>query len=819
MLTAVALYQRGVDHGNAGRHAAARRALEDAASRSGDADLSARISGSLAYLASETGNSDLGLTLCRQALETPGISAHTAAILTSQLGLIAMRRGDTDSAITWLGTAMDALGADPGRLGRAALNRGDVYLQRGEVTRAEADFDVAARAFLEADDAVEYAKSRHNQGYAALLAGHIISALRLMDEARPVLSSLSPVALATCDQDRAEVLLAAGMTTEAGELLARVARIYGSRRLRQAQAEAELLLARIQLLENPKLSAINARVAARRFRARGSESWALRADAVGVSAAVADGRHGTAIAERIEQTAEALESTRLAADALPLRLQLARVSLRNGDVARALATLGRARVSPQSPITTRLLDAEVRAEVASAQNRSADALRQVRRGLDELGEWLSTFGSLDLRSTIVVHGRQLVAHGIRSALDTARPELVFEWSERTRSLASRPLPLRPPASEEGAADLAELRQLRAQGASPAQPEGRRETELRNRIRGRQWSNEGSGSSASLATLPELQAALAPARAALLAYLWTGDRLSALIVGSRDATVIDIGEWAPIGALLSGMAADLDMAAASLSPAMRSVVLSGLELRLQRLSAALVDPIRHLLGDDRIVITPPAALSAVPWSMLPGLAGRALTIPLSASRWLAQRESGFALATPGFAAGPRVERAESEVRAAAASWRSGDILTGTGADAESVARLAERVDVLHVSAHGRHSVDNPLFSGIELADGPLWGYDIDQLARVPSLVILSACELGRSSVRWNQEAMGMSPAWLNAGAHCVIAAPASVNDEVARDVLTATHALLATGVAPSDALVAATASLGSASAFQCYGAGW
>ncbi|MDP9027924.1 MAG: CHAT domain-containing protein, partial [Actinomycetota bacterium] len=118
-----------------------------------------------------------------------------------------------------------------------------------------------------------------------------------------------------------------------------------------------------------------------------------------------------------------------------------------------------------------------------------------------------------------------------------------------------------------------------------------------------------------------------------------------------------------------------------------------------------------------------------------------------------------------------------------------------------------------------AADNPLFSGVELIDGTLYGYDIDRLARVPAVVILSACELGRSSVRWGQEAVGMAPAWLNAGVRCVIASPASVNDELARELLAATHAGLAAGVAPADALAEATRSASGASAFQCYGAGW
>jgi len=53
----------------------------------------------------------------------------------------------------------------------------------------------------------------------------------------------------------------------------------------------------------------------------------------------------------------------------------------------------------------------------------------------------------------------------------------------------------------------------------------------------------------------------------------------------------------------------------------------------------------------------------------------------------------------------------------------------GRRARDVAELACRVDVFHVAAHGRHSAENPLFfSGLELVDGPWFGYDIDQLAR-------------------------------------------------------------------------------------------
>jgi len=132
------------------------------------------------------------------------------------------------------------------------------------------------------------------------------------------------------------------------------------------------------------------------------------------------------------------------------------------------------------------------------------------------------------------------------------------------------------------------------------------------------------------------------------------------------------------------------------------------------------------------------------------------------------------------------------------------LPGNEATAAAVSELAGQVDVLHVSAHGRHSSENPLFSGFELADGPWFGYDIDTLDSVPDVVLLSACEVGRSTLRGGEELIGMTAAWLHAGARCVIASAAAINDVVAHDVLVAVHRGLADGLAPATALAQAVA---------------
>ena len=91
--------------------------------------------------------------------------------------------------------------------------------------------------------------------------------------------------------------------------------------------------------------------------------------------------------------------------------------------------------------------------------------------------------------------------------------------------------------------------------------------------------------------------------------------------------------------------------------------------------------------------------------------------------------------------------------------------------------------------------------------------------VPGTVVLSSCELGRSSVRWGEEAVGMTRAWLHAGTGCVVAAPVTVADDVACELLGAMHAHLAAGHAPADALAAASERTGLRTPFQCHGAGF
>lgn len=809
MLSAQDLHDRGVAASSAGRFVLARRSLNQALARTDEADLMARIELSLAYVDAETGDMDGALELCRRAADRQGVGGTTLGLAASQLGLLLARRGELTEAETQFGRAIPLLQGDPELTARVHNNRGLLRLQTGDALGAQGDLVRARDLFEVAGNQLSSAKAAFNLGYAHLLLGDLIAALRAMDQLGPVLAELGPVYESMYQADRAEVLIAAGLLHEGQQAQAEAARVYGARRLGQFQAEIELIQARALLHANPAQAVPIARRARRRFEAKGALAWALRAEAVELMGRVGAGAADPPTLARAQTLVGGLEQHRLLRDALLVRLHTIRLHIRRGELDDAARLLRAVRARDDDPVPTRLLISELRGDLARARGRVARSLAHTRRGLVDLHAWQASFGSLDLQAGAVGHGRQLAADGLRTAVLSGRPALVFEWSERARTLVSQVTPVRPPSNPEVQAELAELRQLTATEPDPRSAEGRRAAELRAQIRQHAWFAEEGREVLKPASLDELQGGLADADAALVAYLATASQLTALVVTPSDARLVGLGPYEPIMGRVIGIDADLDMAAGSLVGPMRRAVWGSLQARVDALGVELLDPVLPLIGDRRLVLTPSGALAGTPWLLLPGLRGRPVTIPQSATRWLAagpyggKVTVGGADGAVGLVAGPRVDRAAEEVARVAGSWGSAHVLRGHEATCAAVTELAERARLLHVSAHGKHVTDNPLFSALELADGQWYGYDIDGVVSIPKTVVLSACELGRSSVRAGEEVIGMTAAWLYAGATNVIAATAMLNDEVACEVFADVHARLARGEAPADALAAAT----------------
>ncbi|MFT4289404.1 CHAT domain-containing protein [Nocardioides sp.] len=791
MLTAEELHRRGVIAMNAGKLAAATRYLTRASAAATDEALRARIEASRAYVASDSADLQDALRRCRSALDFPGLPTEVRGILQSQQAAILRRCGQPKQALETFGAAIASLEGLPWDLGTALINRGMVHLDQGRLAQADDDFTAAAHAYERAGDVVHKAKAEHNRGYVQMLLGDLVGALAAMERARPALESEGAVVRAVLAQDRAEVLLAAGLVEEGLALLNTAAADYGRRRLARRQAEAELVMSGHLRANRPIAAEQIARRARRRLRSLGADALLMRAEAARYVAAVEAGSARPSLVAEGERLAAALEEAGLPWVAATARLSTARVLTRRGDLRGARAAAESVRVR-RAPLDVRLLAADVRAELAAAEGSRGEAFRQLRRGLADLHAWQSSFGSLDLQTNVAGHGVRLGQRGLALAVASRRSATLFEWSERARMLASRVQPVRAPRNEEIAAGLAELRGE----VTPA-----REAELRARIRELAWQHDGSREVLDPVSLKELRAALGPGTA-LVAYVVAADVVTALVVTNERVGWHDLGPADVVSDMLGGLLPDLDMAASELPGALGEMVRGELAARLGRLGDLLVAPLVAALGDRAAVLTPSGGLAGVPWTLLPGLVGRPVTVAQSATSWLTRSATLLRTGTAGFVAGPRVARAEDEVTAAAKEWAGAQVLVREAASAAAVTELASQVDVLHVAAHGRHSAENPLFSGLQLADGPWFGYDIDQLRAVPDVVLLSACEVGRSSVRWGEELIGMTTAWLHAGARCVIASPAAVADQAAYDVLVRVHQGLAAGRAPAEALAAA-----------------
>ncbi|MDE0545249.1 CHAT domain-containing protein [Microbacterium sp. C7(2022)] len=820
-LPASDLHRRAVALCIDGKYAAAQRELDRAEARTDDPDLRARIAGTRSLAVQRTGDPSRAEQILRDALATPQLQDHTRAVLRGQLGALANYGGRLDDAERWLSEAINGLQDDPVPAARARMNRSLVRMQQRRLADAADDLERSAAIFSEHGLSTDEAQARHNLGYTALLAGDLVDALHQMLAARDD-AAASPVAAAVCDVDRAEVLRDAGLVTEAERILANAAATFAAHRMPQSRAEAEFHLARSQLAHDARAARTSAAAAARRFHALGNDAWAARADAIRLRAAFGAARvtlSGSGRAARmpseetVAQVATRLTAHGFRSEATSLRLAAALARARRGERAARVA-----RISDHATMEEQMLAAELRSARAAAAGRGAQARQHAASGLEALTRWQSSFGSLDLQTSVAMHGANLVFAGLASAISSRRADVVFEWSERARNLAQQAVPLRPPPDEEFAAELAELRMLRAENPGADWLDGARAAHLRNRARERQWSRTRSTDTDGVLDLDSVRSGL-DADTAVLSYVFSGEVIAAVAITGDDARVVDVAPWGEVAGLLRGLRADLDMAASIQTGPMAAVVRRSLDQRVAEISRLLLAPLLQIADRRRLVLTVPGALSAIPWSILPAMRGRVFTLAVSASRWARAQTQPVRHQSAGFVVGPRVARGEEEVRAGASGWGGAEVLAEDAATVSAATALAGSVDVLHIAAHGRHSADNPLFSGLELADGALFGYDVDLIPRVPGTVVLSACEVGRSSVRWGEEAVGMTRVWLHAGSRCVIAAPVIVADDDACELLSAMHDGLARGMSPAEALAAASDHTGIVAPFQAHGAGF
>jgi len=801
--------------------------------RPGDGDVTAstlrgRILVSLALAESEKGHIQAGLDLLAEA--EPLLPPAERGALHGQRGILLRRTGRDLLAVDAYATALTLL--DPDRqaedVARVRLNRAVLHLAAVHLGPARDDL----RACLALAEACGFprlgAKARHNLGYLDFLTGDLPAALRAYSTVAVDYAELAPGMLPVLSLDRARALLAAGLFTDADRELQHVVRQLAGQRLSQDLAEAHLARAEAALLaDRPTAAHRHAARARTQFVRRDNPRWAARAELVGVRAAqLAGGRRAGGVLEEADRVHDRLASLGLAEDARIAAAVAARATLATrgkGLIDEAADRLVRAMPRRSDRLDARLLWRLASADLAVARGDDVGARRHLSQGLAVLQDQRSRLGSLDLRTGAAVHGRALAEAGLESAMRSGRISEIFAWSERARAQALLLPSVRPPAGPEVAARVAELRgvqsalaQRELDGRSVAGLRSRRD-KLERSLREHAWFAAGPAGSAQRVGLGRLRDGLGDA--AMVIHLRLGRRLAALVLAGGRAHVVDLGDVAPALAAVRRLRADLDVGAGRLlSDGLAATVAEASRRDADAVARLLLGPLLSLVGDRDLVIIPTGALVTVPWPVLSPTRGRPVTVALSATTWSHARSRVLrgldARSSALLVAGPRIEQGDHEVAALARQLPASRVLTGAAATVEATLASLTEVEVAHLASHGHHAVDNALFSGLQLSDGMLMGYDVDALGQAPALVVLSACDVGRHDVRPGDESLGMATAFLGAGAGTVVAAVCRVADDVAPVVMESMYAALLAGRSPASALAAAEDNAG----FVCFGAG-
>jgi tetratricopeptide (TPR) repeat protein len=788
----------------------------------------------------------------RSALRQSGLASTVldgvdGARLLAQHGLILQRCGRTDAALEAYATSLDVVRAhgDVVWESRICSNRGILYAYHGQSSAAEHDLLRARSIELSLGRTLDAAISTWNLGFVAARAGDAVKSLGLYDEGDAV---LGPLGSATAQRlmDRAEVVLSVGLSHEAHRLAAAAMAELGTSGQGADMVECGLLLARAALLDGrPHDAAEAARAARRRAIRQQRPSWGLLARHLEVRALEDAGQHGAGLLRRAEQLAEALDRARWPEAAAEARLTAARVAIRLGRSARAAAILAPI-VQGRSTVLTREVQIQRWHALAMLRQQDGDlpgALRAARRALVEHERRRAAVAATDLQLSVGATGLPIAQLAVQLAVHAGSPAAVLASLEIWRSQNLRTRPVRPPRDDDQSRALERLRRatsdvmtarLAGEDATSLVLElSRAEREVIDRNRLVRPGGGGPRRQRADARLSEIRAELGGAT--LVELFAVGDRVGAATTtggsGRRSgASVTELGSLQAclhevdhlqfaLGRLASGRGSDAMLAAARAS-AERSVA---------SLDDLLFGPLRSFVRGRPVVLVPSDGLHAVPWALLPALQDGPVHLGPSATAWVAakRRFTGWAGGSADrilVATWPGLEHAEREAAAIAQGRSRVRILAGRRATVARVRDALQATRTAHIAAHGRFESDNPMMSSLQLSDGPLMVYDLEELSPPPLQVVLAACHSATARLHAGHELLGLAHALLWFGSSGVVATNLPAPDAETAVLMRGLHHGLAAGQGVAEALWAARttfdtstpAGYATAAGFHAYG---
>ena len=764
-----------------------------------------------------------------------GLHAARAGV---QHAAILQELGRYDDALRALRQSLPALRAegDAEWAARALSNRSLIHVERRAFRAARTDLEEARRWCDEHGLDLPGAYAEQNLGCLAATRGDVPAALRHFDAAEARYREFGLVE-PSLFVDRAKVLLGVRLLAEARATADAAVGAYADQGRDVHVPEALLLLSTVALVQGDHGTARGAADGALDgFRRRGRSRAVVLARYARLQADLVSAP-GEVDAARVARVARELQHAGWTVPGLEALVLAGRIALDQGrrtSAHRYLTAASTARSTGPAEVRARAWLAE--ALLRRAEGRRAGALAALRAGARIVDEHQASLGATELRAHVSAHRGALARLGLQMALEGGDPRRVLEWAERDRASALRVRPARPPDDPELSRDLAQLRSTMAQ-IDEARDEGmddarlvQRQVLLERRIRDRSRTAEGRAEAAPGPTRSVDELAGPLGDAALVEFVETEGAVLAITVVQGRTRLHDLTGVDEVRRALAHVPFALNRLARPGRGARGGAAAAAavLERAGDTLDALLVRPLLAAVGERALVVVPSPALQAVTWSALPSCVARAVTVSPSASLWhkaavsLRRAPTGSTVCV----AGPGLPGGRTEAERVAGLYAGSSLLVDGAASCDEVVRRIDGAERLHLAAHGHVRADNPLFSSVALADGPLTVYEIEGLDAAPRHVVLSACDAGQVQAVTGQEVLGFGAALLALGTSTFVAPVVQVSDAATVPLMEAFHRAVATGATPAAALAHAQAGARSSSdeeraaaaAFVCVGAG-
>lgn len=718
-----------------------------------------------------------------------------AAKVEIQIGTLYARTSRFHEALDYLSRALrHAEQAEDLRQQAGILkNIGLLRTYDGDYAGANADLSRARSMFLDIGIDLEAAYCLHNLGLVAAYSGDLPTAFEWFSQAEATIAEFAGYEWEV-QVGRVEALLSAGLADEAIESGTHLANTAAAADHQLERGEALRAVAQAHFLRGEYADAHTlATDLVKLFVSQGRLGWSAYARLLALRSARAaemavDPQEASALVSELGEA-------RLANAELEARIVEADL-MADVDSEAALSRLRAigSRVR-RAPVDLRIGERTTTARARLAGNDRRGADRAAREAIDMLLAYQQLLGAGDLRVGVSFHGREAIEIGIRLAVESGRPRRIFDWLERAASSRLRLRDVVPQRDPELREALTELRSISASidqtsGPIPSNLQ-RRRRQAERKVIDRYRATPDAGSHSRSARAVEVIAGLG--EETLISYGTMDDDTFAVKLRHGKATLHRLGPTAAIDRATRAARADLRRLATGVA----TVAPIG---SLRRLDGLLLGGVGAV--GDSVAVIPTPGLFAVPWGGLPSMERRRVSVTPSAALHIGrdrQRDGRVAV----LASGPDMEEGTTEIAAVRQVLPEAIVLVGEDATTSKVIEAIDGSEVAHIAAHGHIRTDNPLFSSLEMADGPLNVYEFEMLARQPDIVVLSACHVGLPAADPGRELLGLVGAMLSLGTRTVIASTLPLPDNRQTvDYMVRLHEAMAAGQRPSEASLTA-----------------